>query len=508
MGDPPHMVCRHAVRLAVIAAVAAVAGFTALAVSASRPGDAAYPGANGHIAYAYGESYGYGGGSIWSANADGSAPVMLTNSGSDRSPAYSADGSRIAFERKNGVAAMNADGTGLTQLLEGGGSTSSETRFETEYETSEKPPRVIPVVRIHTVVGKWRRFGTPFFSPDGSQLAVEEGTEDTKFTSICAVEAEGDEKCLEYGSENAFVDYEFECLTCVSRIVTVNSVNGAKVGTVDTAPENDYDSEPAYAADGKIAFARWTPSGSGIFVVNSPGATPTQVTSGYSVWAPDFSPDGSRIAFSHGGELATVGVGGGPVTILPTPAPSEALGSFAGSPAFSPDGSRIAFERTVYFKGKWDYGIDTIAPDGSGLTKVVDRGSAPSWQPLHVGPPPVLPNAKARKGAAKLTKSGRGTVGAIVCGSSPCALKVLSAKLKIGKKSCRAKASAPASLAAGQQAAVKVRVSGKCLAALRKAGKGVLVVRLQVTDGLGAHLFTLRSTLKPPRAKTHKKSRG
>lgn len=483
-----------------MAGVAVVAGFTALAVSASRPGDAAYPGANGHIAYAYGEGYAYGGGSIWSSNADGSLPVQLSNGGNDSSPAFSPNGSRIAFERENGIAVMNADGSGVSQLLEGSNSFSSETKFATEYETSEEPPRTIPVVRIHTTSGGWHAFHSPSFSPDGSQLAVEESIEEVKFTSICAVEAEGDEGCLEYGSENAFFDYEFECLTCISRIVTVNSANGARTGTVATAPEEDYVSEPAYSADGKIAYARRGSPASGIYVVGSSGGAPTQVASGYNVSAPDFSPDGARIAFSHGGEIAIVGVGGGPVTILPTPIPSDAYSDSNGDPVFSPDGTKLSFDRTIFFKEKWDYGVYTMGTDGSAITKVIDKGFRPSWQPLPLPPPPSTPaKARARKGKVRLDKRGRAAIGSITCGSSPCSLKVLSAKLKAGKKRCSVKASLQKGLAAGQSVKVRVRIRGRCLAALEKAGKGSLIVKVRVNDALGQRVLTLKSIVLPKR---------
>ncbi len=56
-------------------------------------------------------------------NADGSGQTRLTNrAGSDTSPAYSPDGSKIAFERASAggptaeIYTMNADGTGETQV--------------------------------------------------------------------------------------------------------------------------------------------------------------------------------------------------------------------------------------------------------------------------------------------------------------------------------------------------------------------------------------------------------
>lgn len=509
MGDLPQTARRRAVRLAVMAGFAAVAGFAAMAVSASRPGDAAYPGANGHIAYAYGEGYGYGGRSVWSANADGSSPVTLTNGANDSSPSYSPNGARIAFERENGIAVMNANGSEVTQLLFGSYSTSSKTKWESEYKNPEKPSEVIPFVKITTYTEAWHGFNSPSFSPDGSQLAVGETHGTWVFTVTCEVEEAEDSQCI-FGYEGGFFHYEEECIDCGAHIVTVDAGTGAVTGDVTPFTKGTGDYEPSYSVDGKIAFSRWVEfSGYSIFVVNAPGGAPSRVTNGHGDYAPDFSPDGSRIAFIHRDEIGLVGAGGGPITILPVPEPPGVFGSYVESPAFSPDGSKIAFERVIYPEiGKTERGIYTMGTDGSGPTKVIDRGSTPSWQPLPLpAPPPLPPNAKARKGTAKLTKSGRGTVGAIVCGSSPCSLKVLWAKLKAGRKRCAVKATAPASLAAGQEAAVKVRVSGKCLAALRKAGKGLLVVRIQVTDGLGAHALTLKSTVKPSK-RHHRKAGG
>ena len=87
-------------RFAIVVALAALSGVAALAISMSGRGGAAFPGANGKIAYAYGDNYSYSGSTIWSANADGSSPTMLTSGTNDTEPAYSADGTRIAFDRE------------------------------------------------------------------------------------------------------------------------------------------------------------------------------------------------------------------------------------------------------------------------------------------------------------------------------------------------------------------------------------------------------------------------
>jgi hypothetical protein len=80
--------------------------------------------------------------------------------------------------------------------------------------------------------------------------------------------------------------------------------------------------------------------------------------------------------------------------------------------------------------------------------------------------------------------------------------------LKLGKKRCSAKAKVPKTLAAGKATSVKVKVAGKCLAALRKAGKGKLTTQISVTDALGKHVVTLKATListtKPKKNGRHK----
>jgi hypothetical protein len=84
---------------------------------------------------------------------------------------------------------------------------------------------------------------------------------------------------------------------------------------------------------------------------------------------PDWSPDGSRIAFSHAGAVQTETPDGGAVATI-------ASGS---DPSWSPDGSKIAFTQ-----GTFDQADIMIAnADGSGLTRISlpDGQLAPAWSP-------------------------------------------------------------------------------------------------------------------------------
>lgn len=480
-------------------ALALVAGVAALAITAGERGDAAFPGQNGRIAYSYGDGYAYAGGAIWVANSDGGSQQRLTAGGSDSTPSYSPTGRRIAFGRENGVAVMAADGSGATQLVSGHSSVSSQTKWQQNYDVPGSG-KTIPVVRIQSYVEEWRLFDHPSFSPNGSQLAVGESRGKRTQSSICAVQALNDQQCI-FSNPDAYFDFESKCVDCGAQIIAIDSVTGARSGELTPLIDGRNDSEPTYAPDGKLAFVRWVPGGSSIFVIDSPGAAPRRVTRGPGNRAPDFSPDSSQIVFVHGGaDVGLVGVGGGAVTLLPIPAPATVYGSYVGAPAFSPDGSRVVFRRGSYGSaGQAETGLYTMGLDGSGFTQVIDSGSDPSWEPLSPPPPPpARARAKARKGKIKLNRRGKATIGTVVCGSTPCKLKVVSARLKAGKHRCAAKARLAKRLAPEKSTKLGIKVAGKCLAALKRAGKGRLVTRVRASDALGKKTLTLKATLVPP----------
>ena len=185
MGIVSRSTRRHWVVLAAIT-LTALSGFAALAISMSDRGDAAFPGVNGKIAYSSGDSYSYSSAAIWSANADGGSSALLVAGAGVSAPSYSPDGARIAFDRENGVAVMNANGSGLMQLLVGSDSQSFQTEWKKGY-VDPHSGKTIPIVRIQTSVDEWQTFDHPSFSPNGSQLAVAEASGKQLRIQLCCV---------------------------------------------------------------------------------------------------------------------------------------------------------------------------------------------------------------------------------------------------------------------------------------------------------------------------------
>jgi dipeptidyl aminopeptidase/acylaminoacyl peptidase len=222
---------------------------------------------------------------IYTVNSDGTGETRLTGSArTDDVPAWSPDGSKIAFARHSEgfdpvhspdvweIFTMNADGSGQTNLT----NTPGE-------EISEYGPAWSPDGRKIA----FSRTGYSWLGPGGIYVMNSDGGEQTFLT------AQSDYFFSPAWSPNgtriAFVSLSAPCCPYVQSIWTVNP-DGTDVTRLTDGPSDGF---PDWSPDGtKIAFTRFAPS-NGIFTMNADGSGQTRVTNpGYLNYdsAPDWQP--------------------------------------------------------------------------------------------------------------------------------------------------------------------------------------------------------------------------
>jgi hypothetical protein len=135
---------------------------------------------------------------------------------------------------------------------------------------------------------------------------------------------------------------------------------------------------PSWSATGRLAFTNWDDQYNkriglldGLYTVRPDGSRLRWVFSRF--WGqgrqPDWAPGGRRIAFAARKHIFTIGARGRGLDRLTRPKRADATSS---APAWSPDGRRIAFLR--------DGDIYVMRSDGRRVRRIVD---APSEDPAH-----------------------------------------------------------------------------------------------------------------------------
>lgn len=189
-----------------------------------------------------------------------------------------------------------------------------------------------------------------------------------------------------------------------SRIWTMNA-DGSGQAQFSSISQNS-SSDPEYSPDGtKLAFV----SAGEIWVINADGSNERRVTTNSTTDAdPAWSPDGTKIIFGRGSGISVINLDGTNETPLTGGAGVDI------QPSWSNDGTKIAFRRT----NATNLGIYTMNEDGSNQLRVVadSPGTFPSPSTIYENPKwqPVaqIPNTFTISG--RLTHNTSPVIGATV----------------------------------------------------------------------------------------------
>lgn len=359
---------------------------------------------------------------IYVMNPDGSNQVALANNPyTDSGPEWSPDGVKIAFtsnrDGHQAVYVMNADGSNQVGLTSNLTSNDGGPRWQRlPFSSSSTPPPTVtpsptPVptpTPIPTVTPTATAIATPSAVPTVTPTATPAHTPvgNGKIAFFSTRDGTGEIYLMEGDGSNPT---RLTHSTGWPPTVTMPAIspdgtkvvfaklswvdgNGYDLYLMDADGSNEIrltnnpgaDSQPDWSPDGsKIAFSSDREGNAEIYVMNADGTDPVNLTNSRGNDShPAWSPDGSKIAFDSDRERQLVAQ----VYVMSADGSNQVPLTTLSSnfdPTWSPDGSRIAFATWHWADGE----ICTMNADGSDqrrLTYSLVSGEGardPSWSP-------------------------------------------------------------------------------------------------------------------------------
>jgi len=162
--------------------------------------------------------------------------------------------------------------------------------------------------------------------------------------------------------------------------VYVADLDGTGATKLTASPRGN--SEPSFSPDGEwIVFTRFFEEGDvRIYKIRTDGTEETEIHSGGWNYSPEFSPDGSKIAFLVDGAIRMIDADGKNEAMV-----ADGARTWGGTRlSFSPDGTRIAFESNEAVQGQTALprGIHAVNLDGTGREVLVPAGNLEFFDPM------------------------------------------------------------------------------------------------------------------------------